>query len=153
MKRLDKGKTISNELGDFTTTPRLLRISALAMGIGAISALVSLGLLKLIAFFTNIFFYQRISIRDAQPAAHHLGVFVVLVPVVGGLIIGFMARFGSERIRGHGIPEAIEAILLNGSRAEPKLAILKPVSSARSHHHDRRCIRFDGGAVFPSQQR
>ena len=62
MKKLDPGKTISNELGDFTTTPRLLRISALALCIGAISAFVALGLLKLIAFFTNLFFYQRVSV-------------------------------------------------------------------------------------------
>src|SRR5262245_9901058 len=129
---LDPGKTISNELGDFTTTPRLLKISALALGIGAIGAFVALGLLKLIALFTNLFFYQTFSTQSAQPTEHHLGVFVILVPVIGGLIIGFMARYGSERIRGHGIPEAIEAILLNGSRVEPKLAILKPVSSAIS---------------------
>jgi CIC family chloride channel protein len=61
-----------------------------------------------------------------------LGAFVVVVPVIGGLIIGFMARYGSERIRGHGIPEAIESILINGSRVEPKLAVLKPLSSAIS---------------------
>src|SRR5437867_3649937 len=128
MKRLDPGKPISNELGDFTTTPRLLRISALALGVGAISAFVALGLLKLIALFTNIFFHQRISTDAVQPAGHHLGFLVILVPIIGGVIIGFMARYGSERIRGHGIPEAIEAILLNGSRVEPKLAILKPVS-------------------------
>src|SRR5215470_17265399 len=132
MKTIDPGKTISNELGDFTTTPRLLRISALALCIGAISAFVALALLKLIALFTNIFFYQRISTDAAQPIGHHLGYAVIAVPIIGGLIIGFMARFGSERIRGHGIPEAIEAILLNGSRVEPKLAILKPISSAIS---------------------
>ena len=132
MKKLDPGKTISNELGDFTTTPRLLKISGLAVGIGAISAFVALALLKLIALFTNIFFYQRISVKAAEPVGHHLGLLVVLVPIIGGVIIGFMARYGSERIRGHGIPEAIEAILLNGSRVEPKLAILKPVSSAIS---------------------
>src|SRR6185436_2733278 len=132
MKRNDPGKVISNELGDFTTTPRLLRISALALCIGAISAFVAVGLLRLIALFTNFFFYQRLSLQSAEPAGHHLGAFVVLVPIVGGLIIGLMARYGSERIRGHGIPEAIEAILLNGSRVEPKLAILKPVSSAIS---------------------
>jgi H+/Cl- antiporter ClcA len=131
MKR-KPGKVISNELGDFTTTPRLLRISALALCIGAISAFVAVGLLRLIALFTNFFFYQRLSLQLAEPAGHHLGVFVILVPIVGGLIIGLMARYGSERIRGHGIPEAIEAILLNGSRVEPKLAILKPVSSAIS---------------------
>src|SRR6266550_2995043 len=132
MKRFDPGKIISNELGDFTTTPRLLKISALALGIGAISAFVALGLLKLIALFTNIFFYQRFRTDAVQPVGHHLGPLVVVVPIIGGIIIGLMARYGSERIRGHGIPEAIEAILLNGSRVEPKLAILKPVSSAIS---------------------
>src|SRR5499427_1534972 len=132
MKTIDPGKTISNELGDFTTTPRLLRISALALAIGAISAFVALGLLKLIGLFTNIFFYQRISTDAAQPAGHHLGLLVIFVPISGGIIIGFMARYGSERIRGHGIPEAIEAILLNSSRVEPKLAVLKPISSAIS---------------------
>jgi len=115
MKTIDPGKTISNELGDFTTTPRLLRISALALAIGAISAFVALGLLKLIGLFTNIFFYQRISTDAAQPAGHHLGLLVIFVSISGGIIIGFMARYGSERIRGHGILEAIEAILLNGS--------------------------------------
>lgn len=132
MKKIDPGKVISNELGDFTTTPRLLRISAIALCIGALSAFVALGLLKLIALFTNVFFYQRISTATAGPVGNQLGWLVVFVPVVGGLIIGFMARYGSERIRGHGIPEAIEAILLNGSRVEPKLAVLKPVSSAIS---------------------
>src|SRR5437870_3715506 len=132
MKQFDRGKKVSNELRDFTTTPRLLKISALALGIGAVSAFVALGLLKLIALFTNIFFYQRIGVDAAQPAGHHLGLLVMVVPIIGGLIIGLMARYGSERIRGHGIPEAIEAILLNGSRVEPKLAILKPVSSAIS---------------------
>jgi CIC family chloride channel protein len=122
----------SNELGDFTTTPRLLTVSLLALGIGAISAFVALGLLKLIGFFTNLFFYQRVATEMVSPVGHHLGYFVVAVPVIGGLIIGLMARYGSERIRGHGIPEAIEAILLNGSRVEPKLAVLKPISSAIS---------------------
>ena len=122
----------SSELGDFTTTSRLLTVSGLAIAIGALSAFVALGLLKLIGFFTNIFFYQRLGAELASPVGHHLGIVVVAVPVGGGLIIGLMARYGSERIRGHGIPEAIEAILLNGSRVEPKLAILKPVSSAIS---------------------
>src|SRR5215471_17266952 len=110
----------SNELGDFTTTPRLLTVSGLAIAIGVLSAFVALGLLKLIGFFTNIFFYQRVSAELVSPIGHHLGVLVIAVPVLGGLIIGLMARYGSERIRGHGIPEAIEAILLNGSRVEPK---------------------------------
>jgi H+/Cl- antiporter ClcA/CBS domain-containing protein len=88
--------------------------------------------MKLIAFFTNVFFFQRFDFASRNPADHTLGLLSVAVPVVGALIIGLMARYGSERIRGHGIPEAIEAILMNGSRVEPKLAILKPLSSAIS---------------------
>src|SRR5258705_11931083 len=67
-----------------------------------------------------------------SPTGNHLGVYAIFVPVVGALIIGVMARFGSERIRGHGIPEAIESILLRGSKIEPKVALLKPISSAIS---------------------
>ena len=119
-------------LGDFTTTPRVLLISGLAIAIGLVSACVALALLRLIALFTNLFFFQRLSFAPASPAAHHLGALVVLVPVAGALVIGLLARYGSERIRGHGIPEAIESILVNGSRVEPKLAILKPLSSAVS---------------------
>src|SRR5215468_8934920 len=119
-------------LGDFTTTPRLLTVSVLAVCVGALSAVVALALLKLIGLFTNLFFYQRFQADMVSPAGHHLGWFVIVVPVIGGLIIGVIARYGSERIRGHGIPEAIEAILLNGSRVEPKVAFLKPISSAIS---------------------
>ena len=119
-------------LGDFSATPRLLGITAFAIGIGVVSAYVALYLLKLIAFFTNLFFFQRISSAPVSPADHHLGPWVILVPVVGAFIIGLMARYGSERIRGHGIPEAIEAILINGSRVQPRVAVLKPLSSAIS---------------------
>jgi len=118
--------------GDFLTTPRLLPICVLAIGIGVVSALVALALLRLIGLFTNLFFYQRWSMEFVSPADNQLGWIVVLVPGVGALIIGFMARYGSERIRGHGIPEAIEAILINGSRVEPTVAVLKPLSSAIS---------------------
>jgi CIC family chloride channel protein len=119
-------------LGDFTANARLLLLSLVAIPIGILSAYVAVGLLSLINFFTNLFFFHRFSIAAASPAAHTPGAFVVAVPVVGGLIIGLMARYGSERIRGHGIPEAIESILINGSRVEPKLAVLKPLSSAIS---------------------
>src|SRR3982751_3166365 len=119
-------------LGDCTTGRRVITIGAIAVGIGVVSAYVALGLLKLIGLFTNLFFFQRWSTTLASPANHTLGGFVILVPVVGALIIGVMARYGSERIRGHGIPEAIEAILLKGSRVEPKVAILKPLSAAIS---------------------
>ncbi len=119
-------------LGDFTTKRRLIRISAIAVAIGFLSAVIAYVLLKLIALFTNIFFYQRITFAAASPADSHLGWWILIIPVIGGLIIGLMARYGSDRIRGHGIPEAIEAILLGGSRVQPKIALLKPLSSAIS---------------------
>jgi H+/Cl- antiporter ClcA len=119
-------------LGDFTATPRLIPIAALAMVVGAVAAYVSWALLALIGFFTNLFFFQRVGTALVSPAGHHLGPWVVAVPVLGGLVIGLMAKYGSDRIRGHGIPEAIEAILMNGSRVAPKVALLKPVSAAIS---------------------
>jgi H+/Cl- antiporter ClcA len=119
-------------LGDFTASKRLVIISGIAIVVGSVSAFLALALLRLIGFFTNLFFFGRLSTSSASPKDNHLGVFVVAVPVAGALIIGLMAKFGSERIRGHGIPEAIEAILIGGSRVQPRIALLKPLSSAIS---------------------
>jgi H+/Cl- antiporter ClcA len=127
-----KHKDNSERLGDFTTTARVIPISLLAVGIGLVSTFVAWGLLRLIAFFTNAFYYGRMSTVLVSPAGNHLGWFAVLVPVAGGLVIGLMARYGSERIRGHGLPEALESILINGSKVQPRLAVLKPLSSAIS---------------------
>src|SRR3954447_10724213 len=121
-----------HELGDFTTGRRVLVITAIAIGIGIVAAYVAKALLALIAFFTNVFFYGRLSMAASSPVGNHLGLFVIVIPVIGALIIGLMARYGSDRIRGHGIPEAIEAILINGSRIDAKVAVLKPISSAIS---------------------
>ena len=118
--------------GDFTTTARVIPISLLAIVIGVLSSGVAWALLKLIGLFTNLFYYQRWNSALVSPAGNHLGVLAIFVPVAGALIIGLIARYGSERIRGHGIPEAIESILINGSRVQPRLAILKPLSSAIS---------------------
>jgi H+/Cl- antiporter ClcA len=93
---------------------------------------VALALLRLIGLFTNLFFFRRWSTTLISPIGNTLGALVILVPVIGAMIVGLMARYGSERIRGHGIPEAIEAILIQGSRVEPRLAFLKPLSSAIS---------------------
>src|SRR5579863_9242836 len=131
-RKRDTHKIHNEKLGDFTTTPRVLWVSTLAIGIGVISSYVALGLLRLIGLFTNLFYYQRWRTDLVSPANHHLGIWGALVPVGGALIIGLMARFGSEKIRGHGIPEAIEAILLGRSRLDVKVAILKPLSSAVS---------------------
>ena len=121
-----------SQLGDFTATPRMITISLMAIVIGVVSTFVAFALLRLIGFFTNLFYYGRISAAMVSPASNRLGWLAVLVPVAGGLIIGLMARYGSDRIRGHGIPEALESILLNGSKVQPRLAILKPLSSAIS---------------------
>ena len=124
--------TVEDELADFSTNRRVLLLSAMSLVIGAFSALVAYVLIWLIAAITNLAFYHHFSAAPAIPQGNHLGYWVVLVPVAGALIIGLMARFGSEKIRGHGIPEALEAILLGRSRISPKVAILKPLSSAIS---------------------
>ncbi len=124
--------------GDFTAGTRLLFISALALIVGAACAVVAWVLLRLIFFFTTLFYSGRFSFEQSFPwqgAIFQNGALVwlsVLIPVLGGLIVGLMARFGSDRIRGHGIPEALEAILFGGSRMSPKVAVLKPLSSAIS---------------------
>ena len=113
-------------------TPATLALVPMAIAVGAIGALVALLLLDLIRLCTNVAYYQRVSISLTAPSGSHLGLLAVAVPIVGGLIVGLMARFGSEQIRGHGIPEAMERILINGSRVSPKLALLKPISSGIS---------------------
>jgi H+/Cl- antiporter ClcA len=122
------------EKGDFTADVRLIWIACLAIPVGVICAFVAVVLQRLIGFFTNFFFNLDLSIptRMIDPNMDTLGLAAILVPVLGGLIIGLMARYGSERIRGHGIPEAMEAILIGQSRMQPKVAILKPLSSAIS---------------------
>ena len=124
--------TDEDELADFSTNRRVLLLSALTLAIGAFSALVAYALIWLIAAITDLAFYHRFSAAPVTPQGHNLGYWVMMVPVFGALIIGLMARFGSEKIRGHGIPEALEAILLGRSRISPKVAILKPLSSAIS---------------------
>ena len=119
-------------LADFTTDRRVVTLTLMATAIGAIGALAAAALVWLISVITNLAYYHRFSSTFVSPAGHHLGAWSVLVPVVGGLIIGLMARFGSEKIRGHGIPEALEAILIGRSRLDAKVAVLKPISSAVS---------------------
>jgi CIC family chloride channel protein len=128
----DHETTVEDELSDFSTNHRVLLLSAMALMIGVISSFVACGLIWLIAAITNLAFYHRFSAAPVVPQGHHLGYWVVVVPVAGALVIGLMARFGSKKIRGHGIPEALEAILLGRSRISPKVAILKPLSSAIS---------------------
>jgi len=118
-------------LGDYSVHPRIVLISALALAVGAVAAVVADALLKLIGLITNLVFYHRLATALVAPGAdHHAWWLIVGAPVLGGIAVGLMARYGSEAIRGHGMPEAIEAILRNGSRIRPRIALLKPVSAA-----------------------
>jgi H+/Cl- antiporter ClcA/predicted transcriptional regulator len=114
---------------DFAADARLVGIAATAAFIGILSTVAAYALLRLIRLFTNIFFFHSWSMAANSPAHNTLGLWVIPVPIVGALIIGCMARFGSEKIRGHGIPEAIEAILFGKSKMSLKVALLKPLSS------------------------
>jgi H+/Cl- antiporter ClcA/predicted transcriptional regulator len=109
---------------------RLGFISVLASLVGVISGFVAYLLYNLIGFFTNLAFYGVWSFHFRSPVDNRLGVWVIIIPVIGGLIIGVMAKYGSPKIRGHGIPEAMEAVLTSKSRIEAKVAILKPISAA-----------------------
>ncbi|NKZ37346.1 chloride channel protein [Oleiagrimonas citrea] len=109
---------------------RVLRIVLLAIVLGVAASVIAKVLVALIGLITNLAFYGRWSTTFVNPTTLHLGAWVIAVPIVGGLIVGVMARWGSTAIRGHGIPEAMEQILLNESRVPPRVTWLKPVSSA-----------------------
>ena len=117
-------------LGDFSVTPRMLVIVALALPIGVASAAMAWALLHLIGLITNGVFHHSVSTRLNAPGGGHAWWLVLFAPIVGGLIVGVLARYGSEKIRGHGMPEAIESILLGGSKVQPRVALLKPIASA-----------------------
>jgi CIC family chloride channel protein len=119
-------------LGDFTTDWRVLMLVAMAVLVGAGGAVSAWVLLHMIWLTTNLLWLRTFSVENLSLAGLKPNVWMVAIPALGGLAIGLMARFGSEKIRGHGIPEAIEAILIGGSRMQPKVAILKPLSSAIS---------------------
>ena len=122
----------SSRLGDYSADSRMLLLVAMALVVGTAGTASAWLLLKLIAVITNLSWFGRLSVEPARIADAHAGFRTVLIPAAGSLIIGLMARYGSEKIRGHGIPEAIEAILFGQSRMSPKVAVLKPLSSAIS---------------------
>ena len=108
----------------------MLLVSLLSAGIGLLAGLVAYALYHLIGFFTNVFFFHRIAVDFTSARLNTLGPWVIITPVIGGIIVGIMAKYGTSKIRGHGIPEAMEAVLVNRSRIEPRVAILKPISAA-----------------------
>ena len=122
------------QVGDTTLAEpaqfRMVLVSFLAAAIGLMAGGIAFLLYRLIGLLTNISFYGRF-VADFTSARHnHLGLWVIPIPVIGGLIVGVMAKYGSSKIRGHGIPEAMEAVLFNRSRIQPRVAILKPISAA-----------------------
>ncbi len=130
---LPAGHAISEKaarLGDFTTSPRVLLISVIALIVGSGGVMAGVALLQLIRLCTNLAYFGRFTLAHLPLGHSPWGLATVLVPVAGALVVGLMARYGTEKIRGHGIPEAIEAILLGRSRLDLKVAILKPLSSA-----------------------
>ncbi len=129
-QRHDVVTTEPERLGDFTTGPRVLLITAIAILVGSAGVLCGVILLNLIYLITNLAYFGRFTLRVLYVGHSPLGPVAVIVPVIGSLIVGLMARYGTDKIRGHGIPEAIEAILLGRSRLDVKVAILKPLSSA-----------------------
>lgn len=122
----------SRRLADHSADWRMLLLALAALVVGTAGAFGAWALLNLITLATNVFWFGRFSWVPSEISDNALGIGVIAIPVIGSLIIGLMARFGSEKIRGHGIPEAIEAILYGESRLSPKVAILKPLSSAIS---------------------
>jgi H+/Cl- antiporter ClcA len=127
---LDELKPQANDLAHTTSKKRLLYVSLLAILVGCCISVIARVLVYLINMVTNLFFYHRFSLEYVSPAGNNYGLFVVVIPVIGGIIVGLMALYGSKAIRGHGIPEAMEQILTNKSRINPSITYLKPLSSA-----------------------
>lgn len=122
---------ISRRLGDFTTEGRRLAIlTALAAGIGILGGVIAWILLRLIGLITHIAYDGRVGWSLIAPDPNHWGLLSLVVPVVGGLVVGLLAKYGTDKIRGHGIPEAIQAILENDSKMDARVALMKPIASA-----------------------
>src|ERR1700751_1743534 len=109
---------------------RIVLVSFLAAGFGLVAGAVAFLLYRLIGLFTNLFFFHRWDATFVSARLNHLGPWVIITPVIGGIVVGIMAKYGTPKIKGHAIPEAMEAVLFNRSRIEPRVAILKPISAA-----------------------
>jgi H+/Cl- antiporter ClcA len=122
----------SNKKGQFgiALEPEVIKICGYALLVGLVSGLVAQGLLELIYFFTNLFFYGKFSFAITNPAYNHLGHWVILIPPIGGLLVGVMIYFWEPTLKGHGIPEAMESVLFGHSRMRIRVAILKPLATA-----------------------
>ena len=122
----------SNKKGQFGVAlePEVIKICCYALLVGLVGGLVAQGLLELIYLFTNIFFHGRLSFQISSPAHNHLGAWVILIPAIGGLVVGLMVHYWEPTLKGHGIPEAMESVLFGHSRMRIRVAILKPLATA-----------------------
>jgi H+/Cl- antiporter ClcA/CBS domain-containing protein len=114
------------------SSPAIIKLPALAAVVGTVAGVLGIGLLKLIALITNLSFHGRVSVHEATADFSTLGMIAILVPAAGGLLIGLIARFGSPEVRGHGIPETMQGVMVNQSRIPLRVALLKPLASALS---------------------
>jgi CIC family chloride channel protein len=126
----ESSSAVRSQLRDFNADSRMLILSALALLLGLAGAVLAYFLLHLIYAATNLFYFHRFGWQFVSPADNHLDWLAVFVPIVGGVLIGLMARYGSDKIRGHGMPEAIEAILIHGAKVDARVAFFKPLSAA-----------------------
>jgi len=127
---LNAADKVNRKTGFSLSAKRLVWICLLAVGIGAVVSLIARILILFINLVTNLSFFGNVGLHFQDPAENHLGLWVIIIPAIGGLIVGLMALYGSKAIRGHGIPEAMEQILVNQSRIRPRTTLLKPISSA-----------------------
>jgi len=129
---LPNPKSQSNKKSQFGVAlePEVIKICAYSVLVGFVGGLVAEGLLELIYFFTNVFFYGKFSFRISDPSFNHLGAWVILIPAIGGLVVGLMVHYWEPTLKGHGIPEAMDAVLFGHSRMRIRVAILKPLATA-----------------------
>ena len=123
---------LAGKLRDYSADSRILYVSVLAAGLGAVSAVAAWTLLEMIALATNAFYFHRLSNKEVDPWMSGVHWWSPLMPVLGGLIVGLIARYLSPRVRGHGMPEAVETIVFGGGKVQPRVAVLKPVATAIS---------------------
>ncbi len=119
-------------LGDYSADSRMLLVSVIASVIGGLSAVLAWVLIRLIGLATNLFYFHRWSFLEVDPGDHPRSWFAVFAPAVGGLLVGVIARYLSPAIRGHGMPEAVEAVVFGGAKVKPRVAFLKPIATAIS---------------------
>ncbi|HEY8996282.1 MAG TPA: chloride channel protein [Edaphobacter sp.] len=125
-------KVTADRLRDYSVDARIITVSVLAAVLGAVSSVLAWILLELIGLGTNLFYYHRFRFEEIEPSQHHMGWWAVFMPILGGLMVGLIARYGSTKVRGHGMPEAVEVIVFNGGRVQPRVAVLKPLATAIS---------------------